>query len=154
MFQPSRSHRRAALLAGAALAVGCSLFLPFAVQAQTRGPDPGQRRQRAFIGAAGEFHVPLPVLLAVGYEESRWEGHAGHHSTSGGYGPMHLTDLTPRELAVLELVAAGLTNRQVGERLYISQKTVSVHLSRVMAKFGAATRTEAVAVAHDRGVLS
>ncbi|MFC0547235.1 helix-turn-helix transcriptional regulator [Kutzneria chonburiensis] len=60
---------------------------------------------------------------------------------------------TPRERSVLELVASGLTNRQVGERLYISEKTASVHLSRVMAKLGAASRTEAVSVAYERGLL-
>ncbi|GAB3872997.1 hypothetical protein GCM10029964_012400 [Kibdelosporangium lantanae] len=64
------------------------------------------------------------------------------------------SDLTPRELAVLELVAAGMTNREVGARLYISQKTASVHLSRAMAKLGAANRTEVVSIAHERGLLS
>ena len=62
--------------------------------------------------------------------------------------------LTPRERAVLELVASGLTNRQVGDRLYISEKTASVHLSRVMAKLGAGSRTEAVSLAYDRGLLT
>lgn len=62
--------------------------------------------------------------------------------------------LTPREHAVLELVAHGLTNRAVGERLFISEKTVSVHLSRAMAKLGASGRAEAVAVAHSRGLLA
>ncbi|GAB3434287.1 helix-turn-helix transcriptional regulator [Flindersiella endophytica] len=62
--------------------------------------------------------------------------------------------LTPRELAVLHQVALGQTNRQVGEQLYISEKTVSVHLSRVMAKLGAGSRTEAVAIAYDRGLLT
>ena len=52
--------------------------------------------------------------------------------------------LTPRERSVLALVADGRTNRQVGAELYISEKTVSVHLSRVMAKLGASSRTEAV----------
>ncbi|XGP77770.1 AAA family ATPase [Actinokineospora auranticolor] len=61
---------------------------------------------------------------------------------------------TPRERAVLTLVAAGRTNRQVGEELFISEKTVSVHLSRIMAKLGASRRAEAVAVAYDRGLLS
>jgi DNA-binding NarL/FixJ family response regulator len=61
--------------------------------------------------------------------------------------------LTPRERAVLELVASGLTNRQVGEELYISEKTASVHLSRVMAKLGAGSRTEAVSLAYERGLL-
>ncbi|QUQ69251.1 helix-turn-helix transcriptional regulator [Kutzneria sp. CA-103260] len=62
--------------------------------------------------------------------------------------------LTPRERTVLELVASGLTNRQVGEQLYISEKTASVHLSRVMAKLGAGSRTEAVSLAYDRGLLA
>ncbi|WP_199521648.1 helix-turn-helix transcriptional regulator [Jiangella anatolica] len=62
--------------------------------------------------------------------------------------------LTPRELSVLELVARGYTNRKVGEELFISEKTVSVHLSRVMTKLGAASRTEAVSVAHQRGLLT
>lgn len=62
--------------------------------------------------------------------------------------------LTGRERDVLERVALGRTNRQVGEELYISEKTVSVHLSRVMAKLGATRRTEAVAIAYERGILT
>jgi DNA-binding NarL/FixJ family response regulator len=62
--------------------------------------------------------------------------------------------LTPREAGVLRLVAAGRTNRQIGEELFISEKTVSVHVSRVMAKLDAASRTEAVSIAYQRGLLS
>ncbi|KSW29401.1 helix-turn-helix transcriptional regulator [Cellulomonas sp. B6] len=61
--------------------------------------------------------------------------------------------LTARETEVLALVAQGLSNRQVGERLFISGKTVSVHVSNVLAKLGASGRTEAVAIAHRRGLL-
>jgi DNA-binding NarL/FixJ family response regulator len=61
--------------------------------------------------------------------------------------------LTERENEVLRLVATGLTNRQVGERLFISSKTVSVHMSNVLAKLGASSRAEAVSVAHQRGLL-
>lgn len=61
---------------------------------------------------------------------------------------------TPRERSVLEQVAHGHTNRQVGAALFISEKTVSVHLSRVMAKLGASSRTEAVSIAYDRGLLT
>ncbi len=64
------------------------------------------------------------------------------------------TVLTPRERSVLGLVAGGRTNRQVGAELFISEKTVSVHLSRVMAKLGASSRTEAVSVAYERGLLA
>lgn len=62
--------------------------------------------------------------------------------------------LTGREEEVLRLVADGLTNRQIGERLFISGKTVSVHISNVLAKLGAGGRAEAVAVAHRRGLLA
>ncbi|WP_336923112.1 AAA family ATPase [Aquipuribacter sp. SD81] len=61
--------------------------------------------------------------------------------------------LTAREREVLRLVAQGLTNRQVGARLFISEKTVSVHLSNAMAKLGASGRTEAVTLAHRTGLL-
>jgi len=63
------------------------------------------------------------------------------------------TSLTEREEEVLALVAEGLSNRQIGERLYISAKTVSVHVSNVLAKLGVTGRAEAVDVAHRRGLL-
>jgi DNA-binding NarL/FixJ family response regulator len=55
--------------------------------------------------------------------------------------------LTPREHEVLRLMSLGLSNRQIGEQLFISQKTASVHVSNILAKLGAATRTEAAAIA-------
>ncbi len=54
--------------------------------------------------------------------------------------------LTPRERQVLELVAEGLTNPQIGERLFISPKTASVHVSAILTKIGAANRAEAAAL--------
>lgn len=62
--------------------------------------------------------------------------------------------LTAREAEVLALVARGLSNRQIGEELFISGKTVSVHVSNLLAKLGASGRAEAVAVAHRRGLLT
>lgn len=54
--------------------------------------------------------------------------------------------LTARERQVLELIAEGLSNRQIGDRLFISVKTVSVHVSAVLRKLGVNTRTEAALV--------
>ncbi|MFB8757307.1 ATP-binding protein [Streptomyces nigra] len=61
--------------------------------------------------------------------------------------------LTAREQDVLRLLAAGRTNRQIGEELYITGKTASVHVSNILAKLGAASRTEAVAIAYREGLI-
>jgi DNA-binding CsgD family transcriptional regulator len=61
--------------------------------------------------------------------------------------------MTPREAEVLRLLAQGRTNRQIGAELYISEKTASVHVSNILAKLGASGRTEAVAIAAQRGLL-
>ncbi len=60
--------------------------------------------------------------------------------------------LTPRELQVLELVASGATNREIGERLFMAEKTASVHVSRILGKLDVRGRTEAAAVAHRHGI--
>ncbi len=60
--------------------------------------------------------------------------------------------LTPREAEVLALVATGQTNREIGEALYVSDKTVSVHVSSILRKLGVTTRVEAAAVAQRLGV--
>jgi len=60
---------------------------------------------------------------------------------------------TPREVEVLALMAQGRTNRQIGAALYISEKTASVHVSNILAKLGVGGRTEAVAIAAQRGLL-
>lgn len=61
--------------------------------------------------------------------------------------------LTSRENNVLRLLALGRTNRQIGEELFISGKTASVHVSNILAKLGAASRTEAVALAYREGLI-
>jgi DNA-binding NarL/FixJ family response regulator len=65
-----------------------------------------------------------------------------------------LSVLTSRELEVLRSLAVGRTNREIGADLFISDKTVSVHVSNILAKLGAASRTEAAAIAHDNGIRS
>jgi DNA-binding CsgD family transcriptional regulator len=62
--------------------------------------------------------------------------------------------LTPRELEVLCLLAEGATNQDLADRLFISPKTASVHLTHIMAKLGAKNRGQAVAFAHRDGLLS
>ncbi|MFC8820091.1 ATP-binding protein [Streptomyces rochei] len=64
------------------------------------------------------------------------------------------TQLTAREQEVLRLLARGRSNRQIGEELFITAKTASVHVSNILAKLEAASRTEAVAVAYRQGLIA
>jgi DNA-binding NarL/FixJ family response regulator len=68
------------------------------------------------------------------------------HSQAESFG------LTPREAEVLALVAVGRTNRQIGQALFITEKTASLHVSHILAKLGVAGRGEAAAVAHRLGL--
>ena len=67
----------------------------------------------------------------------------------------HLGDelLTDRERDVLQHVAGGSRNREIGERLFISEETVKVHIKHIMEKLGASDRTEAVTIAVRRGII-
>jgi DNA-binding CsgD family transcriptional regulator len=62
--------------------------------------------------------------------------------------------LTARESEVLRLVADGYSNGQIAERLFISRKTASVHVSNILSKLGVATRVQAAAAAHRMGLVS
>ena len=62
-------------------------------------------------------------------------------------------ELTGREQEVLTLVARGLTNRQIAQRLAISEKTVSVHVSNILSKLGLASRTQAALYATRVGLV-
>jgi DNA-binding NarL/FixJ family response regulator len=61
--------------------------------------------------------------------------------------------LTPRESEILALVAEGRSNGEIGRQLFISTKTVSVHVSNILGKLGAVGRTEAAAIARRDGLL-
>ncbi|WP_229686241.1 helix-turn-helix transcriptional regulator [Longimycelium tulufanense] len=118
--------------------------------------DTAQEQLRLAHTAAEHLRaVPLGDAVRGLARRARINLAGGNGAIGNPIGPREALDpLTPRERAVLRLVALGRTNRQIGGELFISEKTVSVHLSRVMAKLGASSRTEAVALAYDRGLLT
>lgn len=67
----------------------------------------------------------------------------------------HISDetLTEREIDVLSHIAGGNRNRDIAERLFISEETVKVHIKHIMEKLGASDRTQAVAIAVRRGII-
>jgi ATP/maltotriose-dependent transcriptional regulator MalT len=79
-------------------------------------------------------------------------GGDGRPSAASAEEPEDPFGLTARERDVLALVAAGATNREIGERLHMAEKTASVHVSRILAKLNVRSRTEAAAVAHRQGL--
>ncbi len=85
-----------------------------------------------------------PALARLGALESRIEH---------GANPVTLAGLTPRELDVLRLVAEGLTDAAVAERLFISPRTVSQHLRSIYAKLGVSSRAAATRYAVEHGLV-
>ncbi|MBC8086702.1 MAG: response regulator transcription factor [Phycisphaerae bacterium] len=61
--------------------------------------------------------------------------------------------LTPREVQMLELIASGLSNKEIAEKIFVSENTVKTHLSRLFEKLNARRRTQAVQVGKDLGIL-
>jgi DNA-binding NarL/FixJ family response regulator len=81
---------------------------------------------------------------AVGHGARNGHGRAGNGTLTGA--------LTDREREVLRLLARGLSNREIGAELFITPKTASVHVSNILGKLHAASRTEAAAIAHREGL--
>jgi DNA-binding NarL/FixJ family response regulator len=92
------------------------------------------------------------LITATGQSSADAGAGAAAAAGEGDLDPRSL-GLTDREIDVLRLVAEGRSNSQIGAVLFISAKTVSAHVSNILAKLGVSSRGEAAAVAHRRGVF-
>ncbi len=66
---------------------------------------------------------------------------------------LEASGITSRELQILELIAAGLSNREIAERIFVSENTVKTHSRRLFDKLSARRRTQAVQIAKERGLI-
>ncbi|MFI5817138.1 N-acetylmuramoyl-L-alanine amidase [Streptomyces sp. NPDC051643] len=107
MHQRKKRLRLSTVIAVSALAAGGLATLPFTALADTTGDAANASRQQDFASAAAQYHIPLNVLLGVAYQESGWRSHGELPSTDGGFGPLHLTDVTPAMMAGGAAGAAG-----------------------------------------------
>ncbi|MGP3910953.1 ATP-binding protein [Nonomuraea sp. 10N515B] len=102
-------------------------------------------------GARELLREAAAIAASLGAEPLRREVEAAAAALRVGLsGDLHLS---ARELEVLGLVAEGLSNRQIAERLFISARTSGVHVSNILAKLGATSRVEAAALARRAGLI-
>lgn len=120
-------------------------LLSLAEQEALHGDRDAARRHLAAGRALAEELDAAPLLARADALAERWAIGPRARRTDGV--------LTDREVEVLRLVAEGLTNGQIGVQLFMSPKTASVHVSHILAKLGAANRTEAAATARRHGFL-
>ena len=66
---------------------------------------------------------------------------------------LKLLGVTPRELEILELIAQGMSNREIADKLFVSENTVKTHSSRLFDKLGARRRTQAVQLGKEMGLI-
>jgi DNA-binding NarL/FixJ family response regulator len=116
--------------------------------------EAGQRDEAAGVWrCAAETATRLraaPLRAALDDLARRARLDPGHGPRGGPAG--RVAGLTEREREVLRLLARGLSNREIGAELFITPKTASVHVSNILAKLGAASRTEAAAISHREGL--
>jgi DNA-binding NarL/FixJ family response regulator len=86
----------------------------------------------------------------VGFVSGAFERNRALRILNGHLGDETLTD---REVEVLQQVAGGNRNRDIGKRLFIAEETVKVHLKHIMEKLGANDRTQSLAIAARRGII-
>jgi DNA-binding NarL/FixJ family response regulator len=107
---------------------------------------PGDVRAAILAAAAGMAALPVAAAAALGGPGDDEPGRAGDDAM--------VEALTPREREVLELLGDGLSNKDIGVRLGISEHTAKFHVASVLAKLGAHTRAEAVRGGIRRGLVT
>ncbi len=147
---------------GRTLPAGYAEFRSAAAALRDRGPreEAGRALASAHATATRLGALPLQTMVEDLARHARIEISGSRSSTAspgsdhrlGDAEPVASYHLTERELEVLRLVAGGWTNQQIGDRLFITRKTASVHVSNILGKLGVDSWGAAAAIAYRLGV--
>jgi two-component system nitrate/nitrite response regulator NarL len=118
------------------------------------GSPSGRARLRAQLNGTMEVAGEFPTLAAAEAADLGVDGVLVAPRAPEARADAFEEPLTPREIQVLELLAEGLPNKAIAERLRISDQTVKFHVSSISGKLGAANRTDAVRRAVRRGLIT
>lgn len=91
--------------------------------------------------------------VTIGTEASGADHDSDHGGTTGGEIRGPVSSLTDRELSILKLVAEGLSNMDIANKLFVTEQTVKFHLSNIYRKLGVSNRTEATRHAYRSGII-
>jgi DNA-binding CsgD family transcriptional regulator len=104
------------------------------------------RRQRKITQARTELRAALTTFEGYGArawsDRARQELRASGATSADALAPVEVADLTPQERQIAELAASGLSNRDIGQRLFLSHRTISTHLYRIYPKLGVTSRAQ------------
>ncbi|WP_030688525.1 response regulator [Streptomyces sp. NRRL B-1347] len=115
--------------------------------------DSGPERLLAAVAAVGSGDALFAPSVTRRLVEA-FAQRSGSTPLAGSESPPGLESLTGRELEVLKLIARGLSNAEIADRLYISEATVKTHLNRTMNKLDIDTRAQAVVMAYESGLVT
>lgn len=115
--------------------------------------DSGPERLLAAVAAVGGGDALFAPSVTCRLVEA-FARQAGAGAGESAEPPPDLRALTMREVEVLKLIAAGLSNADIADRLYISEATVKTHLNRTMSKLDLDSRAQAVVVAYETGLVT
>ncbi|SRR5581483_9857017 len=102
----------------------------------------------------GSILQPVVASKLLRHMGQQQKGGAATQSSRNSMPTLPIEELTERELEVLRLLAQGMPNKEIAAQLVISERTAKFHVSSIMSKLGATNRTEAVALAAQRGLIT
>jgi DNA-binding CsgD family transcriptional regulator len=147
-FRDAETHLTAALSLATACAAPYERALTLLAQAELRVAQQRRDDATALLDEVRAILTPLGANPALARADALAAKLGATHTSA----PAYPADLSAREVEVLRLIAAGRTNREIADALFLSPGTVNVHVTHILTKTNSTNRTEAALFARDHGL--